>query len=146
GEQEFLSQHPLTPRPPLPHARRGGRCEQAKGNNRVSPPFRLPPLPLWWERGAGGGRGIFLPLWWERGAGGVRGIFLPLWWERGAGGVRGCWARRVKGLHHLGESPVHDLDFAKGTHHHIAGLEVLMNHSLAVSKRDRLADLLEDTQ
>jgi hypothetical protein len=47
------------------------------------------------------------------------------------------------GVQHLGESPVHDLDLAEGAHHDVGGLEVAVDHPLAVGVGHRLAHLLE---
>src|SRR5262245_58266978 len=48
------------------------------------------------------------------------------------------------GRQDLGESPVHDLHFAEGTHHDVDRLQVPVNDSVRVRVPNRLAHLLED--
>jgi hypothetical protein len=54
--------------------------------------------------------------------------------------------RCIAAAEHLGESPVHDLDFAERTHHDVGRLQIPMDDALAVGVGQRLAHLLADSQ
>ena len=47
-------------------------------------------------------------------------------------------------FHHLGESPIHHLDFAEGANHDVERLEIAVNHAAGVGVGQRLTELLED--
>jgi hypothetical protein len=52
--------------------------------------------------------------------------------------------RRGLGAEHACDAEVHDLHGAVAGHHHVAGLDVAMDHPLSVRRRDRGGDLLGD--
>ena len=55
------------------------------------------------------------------------------------------FVRNATNLQYFGQSPVHDLHFAKCPDHDVGGFQVAMDHAATVRVRHRLTNLLKDT-
>ncbi len=53
---------------------------------------------------------------------------------------------RAAATQHLGQAPIHHLDFAKGADHHVGRFQVAVDHASGVGVGHRLTDGFEDRQ